>query len=429
MGKYIWIAVVVILAAVAYMLFKKNRKKNNDAALTVSDNPGEKETSLASVPETENEMVIKLEMLPSLTEIEENSLVEVTDSKVLARIDQVVPGLAQSGTAAATAVQANGQVLYQAIIPAGAKLTNSKAMEGAVRGFYRGADGIQGHANLVAVNQTTTAVANTAAAAMGVASMVVGQYYMTQINAELSEINDGIEKISNFQDNEYKSKVFTLVAQVKKIASFQVEIIDNPELRASEIEHLNKLEDECSQLLGQANLTLSDYCKKNGLDYETYEKELREAQNWYIYQQTLLEVLYKISDLKYALYLGAVSREQCGALLPTYTNQVSDAHGLLTNWHEKNVARLGIDTAEAKRKRAGFDYAIHWIPGRFNDEHNFRPIAEKTARMIETQSTVWESVHRVKNDDLYDNDVRLISKDGKIYYLPEQNPAKSDKEE
>lgn len=259
MGKYIWIAVVVILAAVAYMLFKKNRKKNNDAALTVSDNPGEKETSLASIPETENEMVIKLEMLPSLTEIEENSLVEVTDSKVLARIDQVVPGLAQSGTAAATAVQANGQVLYQAIIPAGAKLTNSKAMEGAVRGFYRGADGIQGHANLVAVNQTTTAVANTAAAAMGVASMVVGQYYMTQINAELSEINDGIEKISNFQDNEYKSKVFTLVAQVKKIASFQVEIIDNPELRASEIEHLNKLEDECSQLLGQANLTLSDY--------------------------------------------------------------------------------------------------------------------------------------------------------------------------
>lgn len=93
MGKYIWIAVVVILAAVAYMLFKKNRKKNNDAALTVSDNPGEKETSLASVPETENEMVIKLEMLPSLTEIEENSLVEVTDSKVLARIDQGFRGL------------------------------------------------------------------------------------------------------------------------------------------------------------------------------------------------------------------------------------------------------------------------------------------------------------------------------------------------
>lgn len=39
----------------------------------------------------------------------------------------------------------NGEVLYRAIIPAGAKLTDSKAMEGAVRGFYHGADGIRGH--------------------------------------------------------------------------------------------------------------------------------------------------------------------------------------------------------------------------------------------------------------------------------------------
>ena len=43
------------------------------------------------------------------------------------------------------------QVLYRAIIPAGAKLTDSKAMEGAVHGIYHGTDGIRGHANLVAV--------------------------------------------------------------------------------------------------------------------------------------------------------------------------------------------------------------------------------------------------------------------------------------
>lgn len=420
--EYVWIAVIlVVLALGAFMLFRKNHRIDTDTALVTNGrNP-----SLIPIEETGKDLIVKMEMLPSLSEVEEASLVEVTDSKVLARIDQVVPGLAQSGTAAATAVQANGQVLYQAIIPAGAKLTNSKAMEGAVRGIYHGADGIQGHANLVAVNQTTTAVANTAAAAMGVASMVVGQYYMTQINAELSEINDGIEKISNFQDNEYKSKVFTLVAQVKKIASFQVEIIDNPDLRASEIEHLNKLEDECSQLLGQANLTLSDYCKKNSLDYEAYEKELREAQNWYVYQQTLLDVLCKIADLKYTLYLGTVSRNQCGALLPTYTKQVADAQSLLTNWHEKNVSRLGIDTSESKRKRAGFDYALHWIPGRFNDDFNFRPVAEKTVKMIETQVSGSGNAHSTAKDSLYDNDVRLISKNGKIYYLPENNSTES----
>ena len=52
--------------------------------------------------------------------------------------------------------------------------------------------------------------------------MVVGQYYMTQINAELGEISDGISKVSDFQDNEFRSRVFSLVAHVKKIDDFQV---------------------------------------------------------------------------------------------------------------------------------------------------------------------------------------------------------------
>lgn len=74
---------------------------------------------------------------------------------------------------------------------------------------------------------------------------------------------------------------------------------------------MTELEDKCGKLLSQANLSISDCCKKAELDYEKYEKELREAQNWHFYQQALLEVLYKISDLKYTLHLGNVSREQC----------------------------------------------------------------------------------------------------------------------
>ena len=167
--------------------------------------------------------------------------------------------------------------------------------------------------------------------------MVVGQYYMTQINAELSEISDGLEKISTFQDNEYKSKVFALVAQVKKISAFQGEILENDSLRRSEIDHLNKLEDQCIELLGQANLTVAGFAKKQDLDYEAYEKEIREAQNWYMYQQTLLEVMNKISELKYALHMGEVSREQCTALLPTYFKQTEDS--LAKNPYLHSVAR------------------------------------------------------------------------------------------
>lgn len=89
----------------------------------------------------------------------------------------------------------------------------------------------------VEAQKGTAVVANSVAAAMGVASMVVGQYYMTQINTELGVISDGISQI----------------------ADFQTEILENDELRLSKIAQLDSLEEKCTQLLGQANLTLAGF--------------------------------------------------------------------------------------------------------------------------------------------------------------------------
>lgn len=423
-GIVICVAAVIVVGVILYLKFKKKNDISSDAGGKTNSLTVKEKNELVGV-DTSNELIIQMEMLPAEAIEDETKLVEITDSKVLAHVNNLVPGLAQAGNAvnnAAQAVQAaNGEVLYRAVIPAGAKLTNSKAMEGAVRGIYHGADGIKGHANLVAVEaqKGTAVVANTAAAAMGVASMVVGQYYMAQINAELGEISDGISQIQDFQDNEYRSRVFSLVAHVKKIADFQTEILENDELRLSKIAQLDSLEEESTQLLGQANLTLAGFAKKTGLDYEAYEKALGNAQNWFMYQKSLLDVLYKISDLRYTLHLGAVSREQCAALLPTYTKQVSDTQERLTAWHDGTTQRLGIETDEIRRKRAGFDGVIHFLPGLFNDDFNFCSIEKKTVRMITAQASGHESLHVVDTSELYAEDVQLISKDGKIYYLPE----------
>ena len=165
-------------------------------------------------------------------------------------------------------------------------------------------------------------------------------------------------------------------------------------------------------------MTLSGYAKKNDLDYEAYEKELKEAQNWYMYQKALLDVLYKISDLRYTLHLGAVSREQCVALLPTYTKQVEDTQVLLTGWHDATVKRLEIDTEEIRRRRSGFDGVVHFIPSLFNDDLKFKAIDKKTASMITEQASGRTLEHPQDTSDLYAEDVQLISKNGKIYYLP-----------
>lgn len=105
----------------------------------------------------------------------------------------------------------------------------------------------------------------------------------------------------------------------------QVETVENNELRNRELTHLKALEHECAQLLGQVNLSLQEITGKKDLDYDEYEKLVAEAETWYQYQQILLEIMYKISDLSYALNLGAISRENSFALYLPYAKQSEGA--------------------------------------------------------------------------------------------------------
>lgn len=108
------------------------------------------------------------------------------------------------------------------------------------------------------------AAANIANAAMGAAALVVGQYYMKQINGELADMNSNISKLANFQMAEYKGKVLTLMTQVKRASEFQTEILEDNNLRNEEIQRLQGLETTCMDLLNQANVTISELSSKEG---------------------------------------------------------------------------------------------------------------------------------------------------------------------
>ena len=237
MGTYVIVlcivAVVAIAVSVLIWLNKKKFKENSQQKETrVFDLAPHDEDPISS--KNSFELSVRFEDLPALTETQEAQLVEIKDNKLLARIDNAVPGTLQAVANAGAiknyndAAKAAGQ-LYQAVIPKGAVLDKSRAMEGAFRGSFRNVpDSIKGNANWVPVDGSAAnglAAMNVANAAMGVASMVVGQYYMTQINDQLEGINDGIVKIADFQNNEYKSKVYALVAEVQKCATFHVETV------------------------------------------------------------------------------------------------------------------------------------------------------------------------------------------------------------
>ena len=187
-----------------------------------------------------NEIVVKLEELPALTEQEQFSLIEIEDKNVISRVMSAVPEAAKivaNSAVAAEGLQLAKSGIYMAKLPSGAQLVKSQEMQGAVRGFFKTGSTIKGQANFLSVDGTMEKIAqmNLANVAMGAASMVVGQYYMKQINTELLAVNNGLSRIAEFQDNEYKSKVLALTMQVKRIADFKSEIIENAKKESEEI--------------------------------------------------------------------------------------------------------------------------------------------------------------------------------------------------
>lgn len=380
------------------------------------------------IKKSSDKLGIKVEKLPIDAIKDKNSLIELTDKGILTRINNLIPGLLQAGNTANNlmlAAQATkNEVLYRAIIPAGTKLASSNTMDSAVCGFINGANGkIQEHANFVAVEVNNGAIpvaTNSIVAAMGVASIIVGQYYMTKINTELKMINNEISQIQSFLLNEYKSNLSYLIASIKEIIDFQTEILENAELRLNKISQLDHLEEICAKLLGQANFTLSDFTKKIELDYDEYEKILGTVQNWFMYQKVLMNIMYKISDLKYILHFGALSRKQCNPLFLIYAKQSDEIQTLLTNWHKNIAKRLSIDIEKCHRKRSGFNESFHGIIGfiKNSDNYNFKHIEKRTVNIIKTQMLGHNKDYLKSTSDLYNEDVQLIVKNGKIYYLP-----------
>lgn len=403
------IGILIIAGLTVFFLLRKNDKKSNDK-LTVSDNQ-------SNLPK------ISFNLLPAETEIDENQLVEIVDKKLLARIDNVIPNTARTAQSLNAVKKVNeaikeGGQFYQAIIPQGASLDKSREMADAFRGSYREVkNAIQGNANWkpvdgTAVASTTTNITN---AVMNVGSMVVGQYYMSEINSKLDDIDDSLEKISSFQNNEYKSKIMALSAEVKTISEFQMEVLENDEQRKRKLNKLENLEQTASELLGQANLALAD-CKYTS-DFKEYEKQIKDTDEWFRYQQILLDILYQIDNLKYVLNSGRVSRKQCFSILEKYGKLSEQTLEKLRKWHGATVKELKIDIQNSKRKKLGIEGILASPIAFFNENFAYKKIDSKVVKMISKQSN--SSVSDINTDiDLYNEDVVLLQKDGKTYYLP-----------
>ena len=126
----------------------------------------------------------------------------------------------------------------------------------------------------------------------------------------------------------------------------------------------------------------------------------------------------KIGDLTHALNLGAITKENAYAMCMPYSKQAKDIQMQLFQWHQNNLQALGIKLFEGKRKRQGLDKVLLSIPAVFNEELKFKGVPEETSSLIRQQINLSSEIVQEEKNELFQKDVQLIAKEGKLYYLP-----------
>ena len=368
-------------------LFKKKKKQNNTDVVVIESEPDNNETQIVS---TENNgLAVLMEQLPTTYSIDENRLIEITDSHVLARIDSLVPSLGTTGASIGNVVKsvqaAKGETIYRVVLQKGGELVDSRSMVGAKRAMALGPNGIRENANLIEVPQGLdkgAVVANAGAAVMGVASMVVGQYYMAHVDNQLALISDSLLRVIDFLDVQYKSEVASLMESVYNISRFQISSIENEELRNRELDNIQELRKDCQRLLNQAETTIETLTSKTYSSYSEYESKIKKIEKWNQYQMILVKLLYQLNILDFTLHLGIKSKEQCFGSFSLHTTKIETLHTRLVDWHKNQCEVLKIDFDESRRKHTGvlgwLEKPISWI----NDDWNYEKVGAQTVRMI-----------------------------------------------
>lgn len=411
------IAIVTIFSSLSF-ISKYIRRRKVSVTKAAESNNGNFEFSNLN----ENQVIISIKELPTSADLKNMQLSLIKDNGVIARISETFPSISNTIAKNVTNSELNNRQIFEAIIPMGAELVKSKGMDSAFRGFIRGSK-ISGHANLQKVTSQNLSKASTAANGvanvMNVGSLIVGQYYMNEINSKLENISKDVNKISDFQDREFKGRILALISGVRKISNFSTEILENDELRKIKLQTLDSFETECEKLLQNVNLAIDSLIKsKSKIDFSDYKKTVNVIWIQKQYQQTLLAILSEICQLNYCLYKGNTSMAYCISTYKKSHDQSLQLMTTLAQWHHLQLSSLKIDVQNERVRKKGFNLLISEIPATFDENWRFNKIEQDLKAKIESQIELSIEVN-ISETDVYEKDVKIIIKDGDLYFVNE----------
>lgn len=418
---------LIIICILCYLLSNKNQNKeivtkgkDNNSIIIKEETP----SYFPAIQIIENNDII-----PSNKSLIKNEVVKNT----LSKIDNVVPNLSNivRNSKSDAKLLKNGKVLFSASVEDTNKMlragsnkfygTQISKVPGQNKKLFSGQTQFTKETGLTK-DLTKQQLTNVG---MNAASMVVGQYYISEINDKLEDIKNSIDNISNFQDSEYLSKLLHICSKINEITENQNDILSNDEVRKNAYSDIKNIETKCAELLGQANIQISKDITENELNSKNYFKKVKEIEIWYKRQQTTLELLLKIGDLRFTLANGSEKSTLSHKQFNNYLDTTNRINRQLELWHNNYINKLGIDVNKHRKKGCLFKARKKTI-GLIKEDWNYSKVEDSVIKQISSQiePKKYDKFITDKKDD-----VILIQKYNGNYYNVQNNSNELKKSE
>lgn len=407
-------------------LFKKKKKNDIDKKNLSEENDDELlENGIDTI--VTNDDSIEFEVIDAVKETSKENLVEVTDPTTLLMLKDVVSKLPKTLLDIAAKnnfslkLPKNSQTLLRSSIDPD-KLQAVKGSTTAVRGFVTKSKKISEHAEFTKVDvkqlSKSKHLVKGISGVMNIGSLVVGQYYMSEITKSIGVINAELGSISSFQQIDFKAELKTLVGNVQELISSNSEILLNEDLRSRELEQINRFRNSNLKLLNQVNLLIEEsMSKKDNIDnFKVYEKEVHKLDTYLKYQSILFSTLSEISKSTYTLSLGSVSLDKSYLQYNKQLEETNKLNNLLLPWHQHIENKLKIDLNTNRRQKQGVAGLLSKPLSLIDKKWEFEMIDESFKTMTSEQKQEINLKKQLPSDN-FNEEVSLISIEGKYYYL------------
>ncbi|WP_302372502.1 hypothetical protein [Enterococcus asini] len=400
---YAGVAVLGMIALVifGYVLPKENQDTETQFT-TESDN-------------TDKIVYIPLEEVSEITGIENEKLIEVTDKDVIEKFSNTIPDLS-SLIKKSIASKDVATKIFSVFIPKKDTLASTRNVMGTTEGFVRGKNGVLSYKSGIDISAANFVKVSSATNLATLGVQLIMEVQMNEIKSSLTSIEETVNKISEFQEREFTSRIKTLSSDVLEISKYSDEIMQDDEARSRKMESLDELKNESKQLLNQVNLNIKGVINENTEKYENYQNKTNEISQEQNVQNILINVLNEISKLTYFLGQGKTSADLSYEAYNSYQEEVTEINTAVKEWQEIQIERLNIDLKKGQRAKSGVEGLVSKEPSLIDEKWKYEKMDVSVLNEIKKQCSPIKSESKHQNE-LFDTDVTMIVKGGRLYYL------------